>query len=143
MFTELDAQTLIRYNFVCIRFYGMWRSLASALALGARGRGFKSLHPDQAPWSSGLRHRPFTAVTRVRIPVGSPKDSVSAAGVACTLIVTIVAGASPSGKAPVFGTGIRWFESSRPSHFKIFIFGPLAQLVEQATLNRQVWGSSP
>jgi hypothetical protein len=53
-------------------FFGMWRSLASALALGARGRGFKSLHPDQAPWSSGLRHRPFTAVTRVRIPVGSP-----------------------------------------------------------------------
>ena len=25
-------------------------------------------------------------------------------------------GASPSGKAPVFGTGIRRFESSRPSH---------------------------
>ncbi len=26
-------------------------------------------------------------------------------------------GASPSGKAPVFGTGIRRFESSRPSQF--------------------------
>ena len=25
-----------------------------------------------ALWSSGSRHRPFTAVTRVRIPVGSP-----------------------------------------------------------------------
>ena len=25
-----------------------------------------------ARWSSGLRHRPFTAVTRVRIPYGSP-----------------------------------------------------------------------
>jgi hypothetical protein len=25
-------------------------------------------------------------------------------------------GASPSGKAAVFGTAIRWFESSRPSH---------------------------
>ena len=30
-------------------------------------------------------------------------------------------GASPSGKAPVFGIGIRWFESSRPSHF-FYIF---------------------
>ena len=29
-----------------------------------------------APWSSGLRHRPFTAVTRVRIPVGSPNIAV-------------------------------------------------------------------
>ena len=28
--------------------------------------------PDNvAPWSRGLRHRPFTAVTRVRIPTGS------------------------------------------------------------------------
>ena len=52
----------------------------SAHALGAWGRGFKSLHPDQyrgvgenvAPWSSGLRHRPFTAVTWVRVPSGSP-----------------------------------------------------------------------
>lgn len=25
-------------------------------------------------------------------------------------------GVSPSGKAPVFGIGIRWFESSHPSH---------------------------
>ena len=28
-------------------------------------------------------------------------------------------GASPSGKAAVFGTAIRWFESSRPSHLII------------------------
>ena len=26
-------------------------------------------------------------------------------------------GASPSGKAAVFGTAMRWFESSRPSQF--------------------------
>ena len=26
-------------------------------------------------------------------------------------------GASPSGKAPGFDLGIRWFESSRPCHF--------------------------
>ena len=25
-----------------------------------------------APWSSGLRHRPFKAVTRVRVPLGPP-----------------------------------------------------------------------
>ena len=58
----------------------MYRGVAqsgSARALGAWGRGFESLHPDlahlvlMAPWSSGLRHRPFTAATRVRIPTGS------------------------------------------------------------------------
>ena len=49
----------------------------SARALGAWGRGFESLHPDSsntlyvAPWSRGLRHRPFTAATRVRIPAES------------------------------------------------------------------------
>ena len=52
----------------------------SARALGAWGRGFKSLHPDSyyspsdgkyGPVVSGLRHRPFTAATRVRIPTGS------------------------------------------------------------------------
>ena len=29
-------------------------------------------------------------------------------------------GASPSGKAPVFGSGIRRFESFRPSQFHLF-----------------------
>ena len=64
----------------------------SARALGAWGRGFKSLHPDHfrlakgtrddtmALWSSGLRHRPFTAVTRVRIPAGSSFPSFSSSG---------------------------------------------------------------
>jgi hypothetical protein len=36
-------------------------------------------------------------------------------------------GASPSGKAAVFGTAIRWFESSRPSH----LFSQLNQLVRR------------
>ena len=42
----LDLLIQKEYNKRCIT-RGMWRSLASALALGARGRGFKSLHPDQ------------------------------------------------------------------------------------------------
>ena len=33
------------------------------------------LQPPMARWSRGLRHRPFTAVTRVRIPSGSPESS--------------------------------------------------------------------
>jgi hypothetical protein len=45
----------------------------------------------------------------------------------------------------------RWFESSRPSHYKIGslfnfhspIYGPLAQLVEHLTFNQGVAGSSP
>ncbi len=36
----------------------------------------------------------------------------------CSVTVRFLnVGASPSGKAPVFGTGIRRFESSRPSQF--------------------------
>jgi hypothetical protein len=31
-------------------------------------------------------------------------------------------GASPSGKASVFGADIRWFESIRPSQFCILVF---------------------
>lgn len=65
----------------------MWRSLVSALALGARGRGFESLHPDQV--RSWIKKK--------------------------------------------FGK----------LNSKIKKYGPLAQLVEQATLNRQVTGSIP
>ena len=32
---------------------------------------------NMAHWSSGLRHRPLTAVTGVRIPYGSPKQTPS------------------------------------------------------------------
>ena len=35
------------------------------------------LQPPTARWSRGLRHRPFTAVTRVRISSGSPKKRQS------------------------------------------------------------------
>ena len=40
-----------------------------------------SHHP--ARWSRGLRHRPFTAVTRVRIPSGSPKQHLPFMGGCC------------------------------------------------------------
>ena len=33
-------------------------------------------------------------------------------------VFTLYTGGSPSGKAPVFGTGIRGFESLTPSHIK-------------------------
>ena len=42
------------------------------------------------------------------------------------------------GKAPDFDSGIRWFESSQPSH----LFGPLAQSVEHLTFNQGVPRSS-
>ena len=113
---SLDAQSFFRYNYIRIRFCGMWRSLASALALGARGRGFKSLHPDQAPWSSGLRHRPFTAVTRVRIPVGSPNNQRH-----CLYYphpdYFLTVGASPSGKAPDSDSGISLVRIQPPQPF--------------------------
>ena len=49
-----------------------------------------------------LRHRPFTAVTRVRVPVGSPKWARSSAG-----------------RAPALQAGGHRFESCRAHHFKL------------------------
>ena len=46
-----------------------------------------------APWSSGLRHRPFTAVTGVRVSLGSPGWEHSSAG-----------------RAPALQAGGHWFE---------------------------------
>ena len=79
---------------IILSYNGMWRSLVSALALGARGRGFESLHPDH---------------------IGSWKLEVGG-----------------------------WIKKKfGKSNFHIKKYGPLAQLVEQATLNRQVTGSIP
>jgi hypothetical protein len=53
----------------------------SARGLGPWGRRFKSCHPDQTnknfigPLVKRSRHRPFTAVTGVRFPHGSPKHA--------------------------------------------------------------------
>ena len=50
-------------------------------------------------------------------------------------------GRSSVGRAPGCDPGRRGFESHRPPH--LFLFGPLAQLVEQLTLNQLVVGSIP
>ena len=47
--------------------FGMWPSPAKALALGARHRGFKSLHPDHYVTFSGSYH-----VMGLRMVVANP-----------------------------------------------------------------------
>ena len=62
--------------------YGSLAQLVRAPALQAGGHRFESCSfhhlntkkSNMALWSSGLRHRPFTAVTRVRTSVGSPRS---------------------------------------------------------------------
>ena len=54
----------------------------SGLSLGLTGAGGSATHrrPDEGAWSRSSRgpgHRPFTAVTRVRIPYGTPIFSMS------------------------------------------------------------------
>ena len=56
--------------------YYIWgySSAGRALAWHARGQRFDPLSPPftRSPSSRGLGHRPFTAVTGVRIPLGTP-----------------------------------------------------------------------
>ena len=57
-------------------------------------------------------------------------------------------GVSPSGKARDFDSLIRWFESSRPSHFSCrpggeSMFDPVAQSAEQLPFKQWVRGSNP
>ena len=54
-------------------------------------------------------------------------------------------GRSSVGRAPGCDPGRRGFESHRSPHYLNFdnLFGPLAQLVEQLTLNQLVVGSIP
>ncbi len=59
-------------------FWG-YSSAGRALAWHARGQRFDSayLHQEfKSPSSRGLGHRPFTAITRVRISLGTPDYSV-------------------------------------------------------------------
>ncbi len=44
---KVDNSAAISYNTLLLLFFGAWRSLDSAPALGAGGRRFKSSRPDQ------------------------------------------------------------------------------------------------
>ena len=123
---------------------------------------------NMAPWSSGLRHRPFTAATRVRIPTGSSFFFSLPYGPLAQLV-------RATGLYPV-GPGfeslkayfLRWPGSSvgesaslsrwrsrvrAPSGSSTFWFelrrcyqvsnAGVAQLAEQLICNQQVAGSSP
>ena len=149
----------------------------SAPALGAGRRGFKSLHPDHlwqvkgekddtmALWSSGLRHRPFTAVTRVRIPAGSSFPSFSSSGFGTPRAISSVGQSSrlitdrsgvqvPEGPPlwPGSSVGLECqpvtLEVEGSSPFRVAFLSHLgdagvAQLAEQLICNQQVAGSSP
>ena len=71
-----------------------------------------------------LRHRIVAPAYVGSIPISHP-------------IIFKILGYSQVGKAPDFDSGIRWFESSYPSHYD-----PLAQLVEHLTFNQGVPRSS-
>ncbi len=56
------------------KHYGGIAQLARAIGSYPIGRGFKS-NSRYGPLVKRLRHRPFTAVTWVRFPYGSPKNT--------------------------------------------------------------------
>ena len=76
---EIDVASPIHYPFALSRGHS---SAGRALQWHCRGRRFDPdwLHQDLPSWQSlpaspssrGLGHRPFTAVTGVRIPLGTP-----------------------------------------------------------------------
>ena len=57
--------------------YGGIAQLARAIGSYPIGRGFKSNFRYHGPLVKRLRHRPFTAVTGVRFPLGSPERNQS------------------------------------------------------------------
>ena len=83
MFATIDVAGPIHYPFALSRGHS---SAGRALQWHCRGRRFDPdwLHQDLPSWQSlpaspssrGLGHRPFTAVTGVRIPLGTPIFSV-------------------------------------------------------------------
>ena len=73
-----------------------------------------------------LRHRPFTAVTRVRFPLES-----------CSLGIVVRV------EAPILAKPICIATSAKMLRFGSHIFADVAQLAEQLICNQQVIGSSP
>ena len=59
---------------IIFKHYGGIAQLARAIGSYPIGRGFKS-NSRYGPLVKRLRHRPFTAVTWVRFPYGSPKQT--------------------------------------------------------------------
>ena len=140
----------------------------SAPALGAGGRPFKSARPDFAPVaqvdkSSGLLSRG----SGVRVPSGAPRGARRGGGAVAAMIgfgnlglrqdrdagfarrYCLRGGECNSvGRAPGCGLGGRGFKSLHSPQTSCYETqfthgGPLAQLVEQLTLNQRVSGSSP
>lgn len=106
------------------------------------------VHP--APSFSGLGRRPFTAVARVRIPLGSllPQTELNKHGPVAQLVsVPPCHGGGRGFKSrqgrsgatgPLFSEGL----SSRMRQLRL-PRGSVAQLVERTTENREVTGSTP
>ena len=111
---------------------------------------------QMARWSSGLRLRPLTPATAVRIRYGSPEKGITRAGVLIYIVGVDDAEGPP---VPIPNTVVKlsgaentWLEAARenretptqtplanPSgHFAL-----IAQSVEHAAVNRGVTGSSP
>ena len=103
-----------------------------------------------ARWSSGLRLRPLTPATRVRISYGSPgklKDT------GYRILIEVGVDSEEGPPVPIPNTVVKLFsaentwraaareDKATPTHF--FINASIAQLAEHAAVNRGVTGSSP
>ena len=100
--------------------------------------------PDMARWSSGLRLRPLTPATRVRISYGSPLWATKE-----KKIVGVYSDEGPP--VPIPNTAVKlisaentwgaapWEDRATPT----FLYASIAQSVEHAAVNRGVTGSSP
>ena len=106
-----------------------------------------SLRVRSAPSFSGLGRRPFTAVARVRIPLGSLSDTqLNTHGPVAQLVsVPPCHGGgrgfkSRQGRSEATGP---FFEEGLSSRTWLSPCGSVAQLVERTTENREVTGSTP
>ena len=103
-----------------------------------------------ARWSSGLRLRPLTPATGVRIPYGSPKREDNARITHIDILVGVDDVEGPP--VPIPNTVVKlnsaentWLEAAREDRSTptLFYFALIAQSVEHAAVNRGVTGSSP